>query len=155
MTSVKNFFSEAQKQKITDAITDAERNTSGEIRVHIENECKQDVLECAVSSFEKLEMHKTRLRNGVLFYLSVKDHKYAIIGDEGINSIVPKDFWDKIKEHLLKNFKEHKFTEGLCEGIAMAGEQLKMHFPFNKDDVNELPNEISFSNKSGTVKESK
>ena len=146
MTTAKNFFSEVQKQMIADAITDAERNTSGEIRVHVENECKQDVLECAVSSFEKLEMHKTQLRNGVLFYLSIKDHKFAIIGDEGINSIVPKDFWNKIKEHLLKKFKEHLFTEGLCEGIAMAGEQLKAHFPLNENDINELSNEITFEN---------
>jgi uncharacterized membrane protein len=86
---------------------------------------------------------------GVLFYLAVEDRKFAVIGDAGINAKVPVDFWDTTKELMLKNFKEGKFTEGLSEGIIIAGKQLKTHFPHQKDDVNELPDEISFDKPIG------
>jgi uncharacterized membrane protein len=90
-------------------------------------------------------MHKTAERNGVLFYLAVSDRKFAILGDAGINAKVPTGFWDDISELLKNNFKDGKFTEGLSEGILLAGEHLKIHFPHRKDDINELPDEISFS----------
>ena len=138
------FFSDAQKQKIVGAIKEAELNTSGEIRVHIEKSCSEDVLDRAAFLFEKLKMHKTQLRNGVLFYLVVKDRKFAILGDAGINARVPEDFWDRIKETMVRYFQEGDFTQGLVEGILMSGEQLKTHFPFQTDDVNELPDDISF-----------
>ena len=89
-------------------------------------------------------MHKTAERNGVLFYIAVSDRKFAIIGDAGINAKVPPGFWDEISTLLQKNFREEKFTDGLSEGIILAGKQLKTHFPFSKDDVNELSDEISF-----------
>jgi len=142
--SVENFFSKDEKQQITDAIAKAEVNTSGEIRLHMEGHCKLDVLDRAAYVFEKLHMHKTDQRNGVLFYLAVHDHKFAILGDAGINMLVPANFWDEIKETMLGYFKEGKFADGLSTGILMAGEQLKAHFPFHKDDVNELTDEISF-----------
>ncbi|MBL7968015.1 MAG: TPM domain-containing protein [Prolixibacteraceae bacterium] len=142
--SVENFFSSEEKKRITDAIAEAEKNTSGEIRLHAEGHCKIDVLDRAAYVFKKLGMHETEQRNGVLFYLAVHDRKFAIIGDAGINRVVPADFWNEIKETMLGYFKEGKFTDGLTKGILMAGEQLKANFPFHKDDVNELSNEISF-----------
>ena len=142
-----NFFSKEQKALIKSAVQEAELNTSGEIRVHIDNRCKEDVLDRAAWWFAKLNMHKTEKRNGVLFYLAVKDHKFAILGDGGINAVTAEDFWDEIKEKMLDHFKEGKFAEGLKEGILMAGEQLKEHFPYQQDDVNELPDEISFGGK--------
>ncbi len=142
--SVKSFFTEEQQQNILDAIKHAEHDTSGEIRLHIEENFKGDVLDRAAYMFKKLDMHKTKLRNGVLFYLAIKNKKYAIIGDAGINAVVPENFWDSVKETLLAHFKEGQFTEGLCKGIEMAGEHLKKHFPYEKDDVNELADEISF-----------
>jgi uncharacterized membrane protein len=142
--SVENFFSSEEKKRITDAIAEAEKNTSGEIRLHAEGHCKIDVLDRAAYVFKKLGMHETEQRNGVLFYLAVHDHKFAIIGDAGINRLVPANFWDEIKETMLGYFKEGKFTDGLAKGILMAGEQLKANFPYHKDDVNELTNEISF-----------
>jgi len=142
-----NFFSKEQKALIKSAVKEAELNTSGEIRVHIDNRCKEDVLDRAAWWFAKLNMHKTEKRNGVLFYLAVKDHKFAILGDGGINAVTAEDFWDEIKEKMLDHFKEGKFAEGLKEGILMAGEQLKEHFPYQQDDVNELPDEISFGGK--------
>jgi uncharacterized membrane protein len=139
-----DFFSKEQQQKIVQSITDAEKDTSGEIRVHLENKCQEDVLDRAAYLFAKLNMHKTELRNGVLFYLAIKDKKFAILGDAGINAKVPAGFWDEIKEKMALSFRENKFTEGLIEGISLSGSRLKEFFPYQADDVNELSNEISF-----------
>ena len=138
------FFTPEQQTQITDAIASAELNTSGEIRVHIESICKEDVLDRAAFLFEKLKMNKTKLRTGVLFYLSVDDHKFAILGDSGINAQVPKNFWNEIKNHVISEFRNNNYATGLSEGINMAGEQLKAHFPYQTDDVNELSNDISY-----------
>lgn len=141
------FFTKEQEQQIIQAIASAEKNTSGEIRVHMEANCKGDVMDRAAFLFAKLEMQKTKLRNGVLFYLAVNDKKFAILGDAGINSIVPENFWEQIKETMQSLFVEGKFSEGLAKGIEMAGEQLEKHFPYQKDDVNELSDEISYGEK--------
>ena len=142
--NVQKYFTEENKLQIANAIRAAELNTSGEIRIHIEKFCKGDVLDQAAYVFGKLEMHKTKLRNGVLFYLAIEDHKFAILGDAGINEKVSDDFWDKTKEMVLSKFKEGKLTEGLTSGILMAGEQLKKYFPYMEDDENELSNDISY-----------
>ena len=142
--NIKNFFSEEAKSLIVQEVKNAEKETSGEIRVHVENRCKGDVMDCAAFVFEKLEMHKTELRNGVLFYLAVKDHKFAILGDAGINAVVPDNFWDEVKERMFEDFKEGRFAEGLIQGIQMAGIKLKEFFPYQEDDVNELSDDISF-----------
>lgn len=145
--SVQKYFTAENKLHITNAIRVAETNTSGEIRVHIESRCKGDVLDQAAYVFEKLEVHKTELRNGVLFYLAVEDHKFAILGDAGINQKVSDNFWENIKEGVVAKFKEGLYSVGLAEGIVKAGEQLKEHFPYQDDDVNELSDEISFGEK--------
>jgi uncharacterized membrane protein len=141
-----DFFKLAEKIRIVNAIKQAEKNTSGEIRLHIENRCKGEVLDRAVDVFAMLKMHKTEQRNGVLFYLAINDRKFAILGDAGINAVVPNNFWDAIKEAMLAHFASGNFAEGLAIGINMAGEKLKEHFPYQKDDVNELPDDISFGN---------
>lgn len=138
------FFSKEQQAKILASVVEAEKETSGEIRVHIESTLKVDVLDRAAWLFKKLGMDKTAERNGVLFYLAINNRKFAIIGDAGINSKVPEGFWNEISELLKNNFREGRFTEGLCEGIVMAGDQLKQYFPWREDDVNELSDEISF-----------
>lgn len=144
----KNSFTEEERNLIVKAVIEAEKNTSGEIQVHIEKHCKEDVLDRAAAIFATLKMHKTKLRNGVLFYLALEDHKFAILGDVGINQVVPENFWDEIKETMASMFKEGKIPEGLCEGIKKAGHQLKEHFPFQKNDVNELPDNISFGSEN-------
>jgi uncharacterized membrane protein len=138
------FFTEEEKESIKEAIAEAELNTSGEIRVHIEGVCADNVLDRAAYVFEKLAMHNTEQRNGVLFYLAVNDRKFAILGDAGINKVTPANFWENIKETMSGYFEENKFAEGLISGIKMAGEKLKTHFPYKKDDINELPDDISF-----------
>lgn len=140
----KKFFTDAQKKQIQEAIAAAEFNTSGEIRVHVDNECKIEVLDRAANVFHELQMDATALRNGILFYLAINDRKFAILGDKGINEKVPADFWDHIKETMLGYFKKEEFTEGLSKGIHMAGEKLKTYFPYQDNDTNELSNEVSF-----------
>ena len=144
MTAAKKLFSSDDQKLIVEAIQEAEHNTSGEIRVHIENSCKGDALDQAAYIFKKLKMTKTELRNGVLFYLAVDNRKFAILGDVGINSKVPENFWDKIKNTVIEQFTKGELALGLSTGIKMAGEQLKQQFPYQKDDINELSDEISF-----------
>lgn len=142
--SVHKYLTEKDKLEITNAIRVAETNTSGEIRVHLEKNCVGEVLDRAAYLFEKLEMHKTELRNGVLFYMAIDDKKFAILGDAGINQKVPDDFWESTKDVVIEKLKEGKIAKGLASGIIKAGEQLKAHFPYQEDDVNELSDEISF-----------
>jgi uncharacterized membrane protein len=142
--SARNFFTSEQQKSIQQSIANAELNTSGEIRVHIDDKCKGDVLDAAANMFHKMKIDKTELRNGVLFYLAVSDHKFAILGDKGINEKVPTDFWDHIKDVMLSHFKKQEFTEGLSKGIEMAGEKLKTNFPLQSNDTNELTNDVSF-----------
>ncbi len=141
---VRKFLTQEQQSSIVQAISDAENNSSGEIRVHLESTCKGDVLDRATFIFEKLKMHKTILRNGVLIYLSVQDRKFAILGDVGINIKVSKGFWDQIKDLMISHFAKGEISNGLTEGILMIGERLKTFFPVADNDLNELSNEISF-----------
>ena len=139
----KDFFTASQQEAIQASIATAELNTSGEIRLHVDGKCPGDPVAKAIKVFEKLKMHETELRNGVLIYVAIKDKKLAIVGDKGINEAVSDDFWDAIKNDLVFRFKEGKYTEGLVEGIHASGEQLKTHFPYQSDDENELSDEIS------------
>jgi uncharacterized membrane protein len=138
-----NFLNEREEQLVLMAIKKAETNTSGEIRVHLETECKKEVLERAKEVFEKLEMHKTKLRNGVLFYVATESKHFAILGDKGIHEKVEPDFWNSTKEIVLQKMREDEHAEALELGIHQAGERLKTYFPYQQDDLNELSDEIS------------
>lgn len=138
------FFNPDEKSDIRKAIEDAELRTSGEIRIHIENTCNEDVLDRAAYLFDRLEMKKTAARNGVLFYLAINSKKFAIIGDAGINAVVTEDFWETTKEMMAGHFKNSEFSKGIIKAIAEAGKKLKEHFPYASDDVNELSDDISF-----------
>ena len=142
--TARDFFTLEEQDDIRQAIMNAELDTSGEIRVHIENVCSGDVLDRASYLFKNLGMTKTEQRNGVLIYLAVRNRKFAIIGDKGINSVVPPDFWDNIKMKMLDYFRDGNFCEGLIYAITESGKHLKQFFPYKKDDVNELPDDISF-----------
>ncbi|MCK9203255.1 MAG: TPM domain-containing protein [Bacteroidales bacterium] len=142
--SASDFFSKQEKEEIRDAIMNAELDTSGEIRVHIENSCSGDVMDRAALVFKQLGMNKTAMRNGVLIYLAIKNRRFAILGDKGIHAVVPENFWDEIKSDMLEKFRNDHFTEGLVKAIESAGEHLKKHFPRIKEDINELSDDISF-----------
>ena len=145
MSKVEAFLSSKDEEAIVASIKEAEKNTSGEIRVHIEAHTDDDHYEHALQIFGELKMHETELRNGVLFYVAVNDHKFVILGDEGINNKVADNFWDTTKEMMQVHFRKGEFKEGLVNGILKAGDQLKTHFPYQDNDVDELSNEISKS----------
>ena len=140
---VSSFFSKEEKNQVVQAIKKAEYQTSGEIRLHLESRCKGNTLERAVQIFEKLKMHDTRLRNGTLIYMAIKDHKFSIFGDQGINEIAPDNFWEDVKEEMRRFFIKDQFADGVIRGIYLIGEKLKEFFPYQEDDVNELPDDIS------------
>lgn len=143
MSQLEDFISKKDEQEIINAIKIAEENTSGEIRVHIESTTKKKHFDRALGVFHQLKMFNTKDANGVLIYVAVKDHKFVIYGDEGINKVVPENFWNSTKDIIQNHFKNGNFKQGLIDGVLKAGEELKKHFPWQIDDENELSNEIS------------
>src|ERR1700761_9739678 len=137
-------FNEDEQQRIRRAIEDAEKHTSGQIRVCIEKTCNENVLDRAAKYFHQLDMHKTKLRNGVLIYVATVDRKFAIIGDRGINKVVSADFWDDTKEDMLNHFKYGDLVEGIVTGLSIAGESLKKFFPHQNDGSNEISDDVAF-----------
>jgi uncharacterized membrane protein len=144
-SSVEEFLSPQDEQEIVGAIRVAELSTSGEIRVHIERHAKIPTLERAQELFHLLKMDNTKEENGVLIYIAVDDHKLAICGDRGINSKVPKDFWESTKDKMIQSFTKGNFKEGILLGVSCAGKKLSTFFPWQHGDENELPNEITTS----------
>jgi uncharacterized membrane protein len=143
MSKVEDFLTKAEEQEIVDAIGKAEKNTSGEIRVHIEKETSIAAIDRAMEVFRNLNMENTQERNGVIIYVAVKSKQFAIYGDKGINEKVADDFWNCTKDAMQNHFKNGNFKQGLIDGILNAGEQLKKHFPYADGDTDELSNEIS------------
>ncbi|HEX2954560.1 MAG TPA: TPM domain-containing protein [Bacillota bacterium] len=137
------FFTVKDKDAIVKAIEEAEAKTSGEIRVHVEKRAGKEPLHRAQEVFQRLGMHQTKERNGVLIYLVPGERRFAILGDEGIHRAVPDGFWDGIRAVMEAEFRQGHFREGVCQGVRMAGEALATYFPHQKDDKNELTNEIS------------
>jgi len=143
MSKTEDFLTPEAEEEVINAIQIAEKHTSGEIRVHIEKGSKTDALERAKEVFHILKMDNTKLQNGVLIYLDIKHRRFSICGDKGINAVVAPDFWNSTKDIMELHFKQGKFKQGLIEGILIAGEQLKKHFPWQEDDRNELTDTIS------------
>lgn len=138
-------LSKEQENSVMNAIKEAESNTSGEIRVHIEDRCKiGDPIKRAIEMFGELRMHETELRNGVIVYVAIKDHKLAVWGDEGIHKKVGQDFWNDTLATMQKYFSADDYEIGLSEAILMIGDKLKEFFPYQSDDVNELSDDISY-----------
>lgn len=143
MSKIEDFLTAEEEKAIIEAIRIAEKNTSGEIRVHIEKTSKIDVYERALEVFHMLKMDNTKLQNGVLIYVAVEDKNFVIFGDEGINNVVEDDFWESTKNIMQGHFKRGHFKQGLVDGILKAGKQLETYFPWETGDKNELPNTIS------------
>ena len=139
----KQFFTPEEEEILVKAIEYAEKQTSGEVRIRIEQNSGGDSYKRAVHAFEKLGMTQTAERNGILFYLSIEDKQFALIGDQGIHEKVGASFWDEIKDTVLSQFKKGEFTQGLIDGISQCGIALSKHFPYQKNDIDELSNEIS------------
>lgn len=145
MADLREFLTQADREAILAAIREAEARTSGEIRVRVEARTDRDPLVTARRAFEALGMRATQLRNGVLFLIAVEDRRFVILGDDGINRKVPADFWDRVRDVVIDHFRQQRFAAGLAAGIRLAGEQLATFFPRQQDDVNELPDAISFA----------
>ncbi|TDD78771.1 TPM domain-containing protein [Flavobacterium caseinilyticum] len=143
MSKVEEFLTKAEEQEIVEAIRMAEKNTSGEIRVHIEKTTSMDAYDRAMEVFHELKMDETELKNGVLIYLAVEDRHFVICGDKGINDVVQHDFWNCTRDIMVTEFKKGDYKQGLIDGIARAGEQLHHYFPWKHGDTDELSNEIS------------
>ena len=143
MSKVEDFLTKEEEQEIVTAICMAEKNTSGEIRVHLEKTTTLDPYDRALEVFNQLKMDETELQNGVLIYVAVKDRNFVICGDKGINDVVTNDFWNSTRDAIVSHFKNGNFKQGLIDGITKAGEQLQKHFPYLEGDTNELSNEIS------------
>ncbi|WP_026452518.1 TPM domain-containing protein [Aequorivita capsosiphonis] len=151
MSKVEDFLTSEEETAIVEAIRISEKNTSGEIRVHLEansistEEPKKqiDAFDRAAEVFDVLHMNNTKESNGVLIYVAVEDRTLVIMGDKGINDVVGQNFWESTKDTIIKHFKNGDMKQGLVDGILKAGEKLKKHFPYQKDDKNELPDDIS------------
>lgn len=144
-SSARRFFSKEETDLIVTAIARAEKLTSGEIRLHLEDTCNKPVLKRAEEIFVRNKMHQTAERNGILFYLAVRTKDFAVAGDAGIHEKVTQAFWEDINKMVLHSFKEGRFAEGICKGIDLCGKELQKYFPHKADDKNELSNDISFS----------
>lgn len=138
-------FSKEQENLIVAAITEAERRTSAELRVHADHFCKGSPVLKAENLFLHMKMHETELRNGVLIYVAMEDHKFAVVGDQGIHSKVGEKFWQEVTDLMKSYFEKGEIISGICEGIGLVGEQLAGFYPWNEDDQNELPNDINYS----------
>lgn len=143
MSKVEKFLTPEEEQEIVQAILDAEKNTSGEIRVHVESHTRLDHFERAKAIFHLLKMDNTKDENGVLIYVAVNDCKFVIYGDRGIDKAVPENFWNSTKDSIQSHFAKGNFKHGIVKGILSAGKELQKHFPWNHGDINELSNEVS------------
>lgn len=143
MSQVEDFLTAPEEREIVEAIRMAERNTSGEIRVHIEKSTSIAAYDRALEVFHLLKMDNTKLQNGVLIYVAVDDHSFVVCGDKGIDNVVPDDFWDCTRDAMQEQFRQGNFKQGLINGITRAGEKLQQYFPWEEGDTDELSNEIS------------
>lgn len=141
-----NFFiklDKDSKREIVKAITLTEKMTSGEVRVHIQSKCKEEVFEEGKKVFKKLKMYKTKERNGVLIFIALESKRFAILGDIGIHERVKDEFWNTTRDKMAEHFKKNQIKEGIVAGVLSIGEKLKKHFPRKSDDKDELPNKIT------------
>ncbi len=143
-----SIFTELEEERIAAAIAEAERSTSGEIRIAIDKDCEGDAYEKAIQYFSEMDMDKTSQHNGVLIYMAYDAHKFAIVGDTGINKVVPPNFWETTKIAMKAHFASGNLADGIIAGVLLAGEKLALYFPYQTDDINELPNEIVYLNKT-------
>ncbi|SDK66233.1 TLP18.3, Psb32 and MOLO-1 founding protein of phosphatase [Salinimicrobium catena] len=144
MAKIEEFLTQQEEEEVVEAIRQAEKKTSGEIRVHIEKSSKGDIWKRAMEVFHLLKMDNTKQDNGVLIYVAIDDRNFVIYGDKGINDVVPPDFWESTKDEIVAEFKKGNFKQGLINGITRAGHELQVHFPWDEGtDENQLSDKIS------------
>jgi len=133
------------REKIKEAIQNAERRTSGEICVSVAPFFWGRIEKAADKAFLRMGMTRTKDRNGVLFFVVPARRKFVVLGDRGIHERVGQDFWHRIVAVVSEKFRERDFTSGLVRGIEEVGEQLAAHFPYDPaTDKDELPDDVDF-----------
>ncbi len=138
------FFSRKEKERIQSAIREVEKETSAEIRVHLERRQKgRDTLEQARESFERIGMTATQEKNGILIFLCPETRRFAVLGDSGIHEKVSQDFWEEISRAMKPHFLQDRFADGIVEAVEKIGSRVKKFFPRKTGDRNELPDNIS------------
>lgn len=140
------FLTPEEEQRVIQAIQEAERQTTGEIRIHLQSKLRRTAWEDALKVFNQLNMRNTESRNAVLFFIAPQNHQLVIIGDQGIHDLVMSNFWIEVRDHVLEYFKRSEYADGICLGVQLIGEKLKYHFPASADqkNENELPDDISY-----------
>ncbi len=147
MAGMVKFFSPEEEQRIIGAIQAVEKRTTGEIRVHLERKSSGNILDDAVGIFHRLNMHDTKAHNGVLIVIVPSEKQFAIIGDEGIDDVLPDNFWEDERNLMVAQFKKGQYCEGVVKAIEKIGDKLQAHFPVTgeEENPNELPDDISYS----------
>jgi uncharacterized membrane protein len=140
---VRRFLSAADLDAVSAAIKVAEAKTAAEIRVHLDARCPGAPMARAAEVFGRLGMHRTAARHGVLIYVSIEDHKLAVLGDRGIHERVGQAYWDRLVEAVLGHFRRHQSRDGLVHAVVEVGTVLRQHFPRGPDDIDELPDQVS------------
>ncbi len=144
LLTAEDFLSSTERERVKAAVRAAEARTSGEIRIHLDDAVVDEVMDRAAFVFTELEMHRTQDRNGALIYVSVSQHRAAVIGDIGIYEKLPHGFWNDTLHVMLQEFKKGQYCDGLCLGVERLGEQMRAHFPYERGDKNELSDDISY-----------
>ncbi|CAA9503793.1 MAG: hypothetical protein AVDCRST_MAG96-2119 [uncultured Segetibacter sp.] len=143
----REFFTKEQQQLMVQAIQEAEKNTSGEVRFFVESRCKYvDPVDRAKEIFFTLKMNLTKDRNAVLLYMAMDDHQLALFADEGIYQRLGSQYWNDEVKKIIKHFTKDDYTGGVCHIVNDIGAALKKEFPYERSDKNELPDEIIFGN---------
>ena len=142
---VRALLSDEDLDAVARAVAEAEGHTSAEVRVHLDHSCPGDALPRAIKVFERLGMHKTGARHGVLVYISVTDRKLAVVGDKGIHERVGEAYWQGLVDAVLLRMRQQQSRDGLVHALTEVGRTLGRHFPRRPDDNDELPDDVSVS----------
>ncbi len=140
---MRHFFSKLDSDRIVEAIAEAEKKSSGQVRVHVTHRKPENLEQRAERRFEKLGMTRTAHRNGVLIYIAPKLRRFRILGDTGVHEKCGDEFWKETAAEMEEHFRRGEFTEGVVKGVQKAGDLLALHFPLAASDVNELPDEVT------------
>jgi len=139
----KDFLGKLEHDRIVQAIREAEKETSGEIRVYVQRgKLDGDALPAAQKKFDQLGMHKTRDRNGVLIYVAPRAHKFAVVGDQAIHEKCGDALWQSVVAKMRDHFKNERFSDAIVDAIRDIGDVLSQHFPRKGDDKNEMPDAL-------------
>ena len=139
---MKSLLRAEDHERIVEAIADAEKKTSGQIRVHLHHRSVRDPIEAGKKVFEKLGMTATAEKNGVLIFVAPRSKNFAILGDSGIHEKCGEGFWREAAAAMADHFGRGDFAGGIVATVSTIGDALAAHFPRKAAGADELPNEV-------------